>query len=109
MTRSGEESIAVAVDAAAINGLGIASNQPLGLMQTPGVPTYILAADSGNGGAPAYADVVGMEDAAGNLNADSEADARMGWLTSPNGRSKLRRTDSSAVGLGHVRPMGLAG
>ena len=87
----------MAVDAAAINGLGLASNQPLGLLQTPGVPSYSLAADSGNGGVPAYADAVGMEEAAANLNADSEADARMGWLTSPNGRSKLRRTDSSAA------------
>ena len=91
------KSIAVAIDKAAINGQGSGSNEPLGLLGTPAVPTYKLAADSGNGGAPSYADVVGIELAAAVLNADSEADARMGWLTSPAGRSKLRRVDSSAL------------
>lgn len=94
------KSIAVNVDAAAINGQGLASSQPLGLLQTPGVPTYTLAADTGNGGAPAYADVVGMEQTVANANGDSRADARLGWLTSPNGRSKMRRVDGSSGSAG---------
>jgi HK97 family phage major capsid protein len=93
--------IAVAVDAVALNGLGAASNQPLGILQTPNTTSYTLAADTaGNGGAPAYLDLVMMEELLGNANADSRADARLGLCTSPNGRSKLRRTDSSAMVAG---------
>jgi HK97 family phage major capsid protein len=92
------KSIAVSVDQAAIAGQS-GNNQPVGLLYA-GLPTYALAADSGNGGAPSYADAVGMELAAALANADSEADAAMGWLTSPAGRSKLRRTDSSNLDSG---------
>jgi len=94
------KSIAVAVDLAAINGTGDGNNQPLGLLQTGGLGTYTLAADSGNGGAPTYADIVGMETTLANANGDSRADARLGWLTSPNGRSKLRRVDSTSGNSG---------
>jgi HK97 family phage major capsid protein len=94
------KSIAVNVDAAGINGSGLANNQPLGLMQTPGVPTYTLSADTGNGGAPAYNDIVGMEAVVANANGDSRADARLGWLTSPNGRSKMRRVDAATGNAG---------
>lgn len=87
--------IAVNIDAVAIQGGG--TNQPSGILATGGIPTYTLAADAGNGGAPAYADLVGIEEALANSNGDSRADARLGWLTSPNGRSKLRRTDTSAL------------
>ena len=93
--------LAVSIDGAAVDGAGTTAGQPLGLSQNPAVPTYTLAADSGNGGAPAYADLVGMEEAIGNANADSRADARLGWLTSPNGRSKLRRVDASSGNAGH--------
>lgn len=93
------KSIAVSVDQAAIAGTS-ANNQPIGLLSTAGVPVYTLAADTGNGGAPSYADLVGMELAAGLNNADSEASASLGWLTSPAGRSKLRRTDSSNLDSG---------
>jgi HK97 family phage major capsid protein len=90
------KSIAVAVDAAAINGTA-ANNQPIGLLNAAGVPAFTLTADTGNGGAPSYFDCCNMEQAAANLNADAPADAVMGWLTSPNGRSKLRRTDISGA------------
>jgi HK97 family phage major capsid protein len=89
--------IAVAVDAVALNGQGMASNQPLGALQYPGTTSYTLSADSGNGGAPSYLDLVAMEELLGNANADTRADAKLGLCTSPNGRSKLRRTDSSAA------------
>ena len=92
--------IAVAVDQVAINGAGAASYQPLGILQSPNTTSYTLAADSGSGGAPSYADLVGMEEVLGNANADTRADARLGLCTSPNGRSKLRRTDSSALVAG---------
>lgn len=87
------KSITVAIDAAAINGTGPTNNQPVGLLQYPGVSVYELAGDSGNGAAPTYADICAMEKATTVANADSRADARMAWLTSPAGRSKLRRTD----------------
>ena len=41
-----------------------------------------------------------MEKTLGNANADAVAEPRIGWLTSPNGRSKLRRTDSSSGNAG---------
>lgn len=90
--------LAVNIDAVAI--YGGSTNQPIGLLSTSGITAYTLAADSGDGGAPAYADLVGMETAFANANGDSRADARIGWLTSPNGRSKLRRTDSSTLDSG---------
>jgi HK97 family phage major capsid protein len=88
--------IAVGIDLAAIAGTG-AANQPTGLISSSQSTVYTLAADAGNGGAPAYVDLVGMESAAAIANVDSRADARMGWLTSPAGRSKLRRVDSSSA------------
>ena len=41
-----------------------------------------------------------MEASVANANGDSRADARLGWLTSPNGRSKLRRVDASTGNAG---------
>lgn len=90
--------IAVAIDAAAI-GTG-ATNSPSGILQNGSVGSYTFAADAGNGGAPAYADLVGMEALLANALGDYPPDSRVGWVTSPNGRSKLRRTDSSTGNAG---------
>ena len=93
------KSIAVAIDAAALNGSG---NAPTGIIpSTPATLTgYTLAADAANGGAPAYADLVGMEAVLTNANGDAPAEARLGWVTTPNGRSKLRRVDASSGNAG---------
>jgi len=91
--------ITVGIDAAGIAGTS-GANQPVGLLNTAGVPAVTLTADTGNGGAPAYADICAMEALAANNNADSRADARLGWLTSPNGRSKMRRVDGSTGSAG---------
>ena len=85
--------IAVAVDAAALNGTGT-NNQPLGLCQIlTGQPSVGAANDSGNGGKPAYVDLVAMERAIGQANGDSPCDCKLGFVTSPAGRSALRRCD----------------
>lgn len=86
-------SVAVAIDAAGLNGSGN-SNEPLGLFQMPGIPTVVFSADSGNGGAPDYPTLCQMESIIGQACADSPETARLGWVTTPQGRSKLRRTPS---------------
>jgi HK97 family phage major capsid protein len=83
--------IAHAIDTAAINGVGDGTI-PLGLLQRA-LPLVGIASDSGDGGAATYDDVVALEKAVGVANGDASADAAMGFLTSPAGRSKLRRTD----------------
>lgn len=86
------QSVAVAVDQAGLNGLGI-NNQPIGLFQMPNWPTLKFAADSGNGGKPDYDTLVALEETAGQNCADTGTEVRMGWVTSPQGRSALRRCD----------------
>lgn len=86
-------SIAIAIDAAAINGAGSA-NVPLGLFQYgSAIPFITLNGDSGNGAAPAYADVCDMEAMVGATNGDAPMDARIGFLTSAAGRNAFRQCD----------------
>jgi HK97 family phage major capsid protein len=75
---------ALALDAACINGSGL-SNQPLGLLKTPGIGDVALGA---NGAAPTYDAIVALETAIADANADSES---MNFLTTPVMRSKLRK------------------
>lgn len=84
------KSMAVAVDAAALAGSG-SGGQPIGLFALPGIPTVAFAADIGNGASPDYSTLCSMEAIAGFANADSDAEVKMGWVTSPYGRSALRR------------------
>lgn len=93
-------SIAVAVDGAALNGPG-SSNQPLGLLQTSGLPAITIANAGANGGAITYADLVALETALGTNLGDSPTDARVGFLTSVGGRGVLRQLD-----LGGATPSG---
>jgi HK97 family phage major capsid protein len=91
-------SVAIGIDAAALNGAGN-GGVPLGVFQNTGLPYANFTANSGNGGAPAFADLCNMESIVGQANGDASADARMGFATSPQGRSKLRRTpDISGIG-----------
>lgn len=85
-------SIAVEIDRVALNGPGNGF-QPLGLAQNPSV---VVAASLGtNGGAPTYAAVCAVEQALANANADT---GRLGWVTTPNGRAKLRQVEAITGG-----------
>jgi HK97 family phage major capsid protein len=80
--------LALAVDSAAISGSG-SSNQPTGIIATTGVQSYVMIADTANGGAPSWNDVVIMEEQLEDVNADQLGDA--GWLTTPAMKSTLKR------------------
>jgi hypothetical protein len=89
--------LAVAIDAAALNGVGN-GGIPLGIFQNPNLTAIVPATDSGNGGAPAWGDLVRLEQLIGVAGGDAPADARLGLVTSPEGRSVLRRTARLGVG-----------
>lgn len=80
--------MALALDLAAINGNG--SGAPVGIMNTSGVQSFTLAADSGNGGQPSYDDIVHMLEDLEDMNADQLGDP--GWLTTPGIKSLLKLT-----------------
>lgn len=80
--------MALALDSAAIVGGG--SDQPVGIGATSGVQSYVLEADSGNGGALAWDDIVRMSALLEDANADQLGDG--GWLTTPGVKSSLKRT-----------------
>jgi len=79
--------LALAVDTVAILGGG--SNQPNGITSTSGVPTYVMIADAGNGGAPSWDDVVIMTQKLEDANTDQLGEGA--WLTTPKCKSKLKR------------------
>lgn len=81
-----ENAIAIAVDAAAINGSG-AGNIPQGLMG------QLLAANLIPAGAPTYADVVKLETMIATLNADF---GKLAYLTTPGVRGLLKTTKKDA-------------
>jgi hypothetical protein len=81
--------MAIAVDFAAIAG-PTGGNSPVGAMNQSGIGSFILAADSGNGGAPTYADILHMIESLENANADQLGDP--GWLTTPTVKAFLKLT-----------------
>jgi HK97 family phage major capsid protein len=81
--------MALALDLAAIAGPS-GGNSPVGLMNTTGVQSFVVAADSGNGGVIAYADVIKMLEDLEDVNADQLGDP--GWLTTPGIKSDLKLT-----------------
>jgi HK97 family phage major capsid protein len=81
--------MALAVDFAAIQG-PTGGNSPVGIMNTTGVQAFIVAADSGNGGLIAYADVIKMIEDLEDVNADQLGDPS--WLTAPSVKSLLKLT-----------------
>lgn len=81
--------LALAIDTAAISGSG-SSNQPAGILNTSGVQSYVVEADSGNGGVPVWDDIIKMEALLETVNADQLGNG--GWLTTPSCKSKLKRT-----------------
>lgn len=84
--------IAQEIDRVALAGSGSGA-QPLGLANNTGIATYPLGT---NGAAFTRADLVALEKAVGNDNGDSAEDASMAFVTNPNGRAKLRSTESVA-------------
>lgn len=79
------ETLALAIDLAAINGSG-ASNQPTGILNTSGIGDVAIGA---NGGAPTWAHIIELENDVASANAD---EASCGYLTSPEIRGKLKQT-----------------
>jgi hypothetical protein len=65
--------MAIAVDFAAIAG-PTGGNSPVGVLYTSGISSFVLAADAGNGGLPAYADVIHIIEALEDTNADQLGD-----------------------------------
>jgi HK97 family phage major capsid protein len=80
---------ALAIDKAALVGDGT-GNSPVGILNTPGTQVFTLSGDSGNGANPTYADVVGMEAAIENVNADTLQ--ALGWTTVPAVKALLKQT-----------------
>ena len=80
--------MALAVDSVAIVGGG--TNQPTGIVPTTGVQSYVMIADAGNGGVPAWDDIVIMSEKLEDANTDQLGDG--GWLTTPGIKSSLKRT-----------------
>jgi HK97 family phage major capsid protein len=78
--------LALAVDSVAIVGGG--SNQPTGIAATSGIQSYVMAADAGNGGAPAWADIVKMTRLLEDANTDQLGDGA--WLTTPGLKATLK-------------------
>jgi hypothetical protein len=84
--------IGVEVDRVTLNGPGNNANgpQPLGLFQSAEV---VAGASLGaNGGPPTHAALCALEQAIGNANA--ERNGPLGFLTSVNGRAKMRQTET---------------
>lgn len=81
--------LSAALEIGAINGSG-ADNQPTGILNTLGIGD-IIGGD--NGAAPTWDDVVDLEAAVAALNADQ---GRLGYLTNPKVRAKLKKTIKAA-------------
>ena len=80
---------AEAIDTAAINGSGT-SNQPLGILKVTGIGDVACGS---NGAIPTYPNIVDLETAVANANADAE---QMRFLTTPAMRGKLKQVQTVA-------------
>jgi HK97 family phage major capsid protein len=80
--------LAVAIEAAAINGTST-SSQPTGILNTSGIGTSTGGA---NGAAPTWANIVALESELGIDNADIGA---LAYLTNARVRGKLKQTTKS--------------
>ncbi len=84
-----EKAIRIAVDYAAINGLG-SGNQPKGILPYTGIGSVV---GGNNGAAPDWADIVGLETAIAVDNADLGA---LAYLSTPGIRGKLKTTEKAS-------------
>lgn len=80
--------IALGIDSAIINGSGV-SNQPRGILQTPGIASVALGA---NGGAPTWESMVRLETRVAQNNADIGS---LAYLTNAVTRGALKTTPKS--------------
>ena len=78
--------LALAIDAAAINGAGSGSSQPLGILQTLGIGAVAIGTE---GGAPTWSHIVDLETEVSIDNADVGA---LAYLTNARVRGKLKKT-----------------
>jgi HK97 family phage major capsid protein/HK97 family phage prohead protease len=87
--------LAIAIDLAAINGSG-ASNQPRGVINTSGIGSV---AGGTNGAQPTFSNMVDLETAVANANADI---GNMAYLTNAKIRGRLKQTQrfSGTDGVG---------
>lgn len=85
------QSIAIAVESAAINGTG-SNNQPSGLLAASGIASV---AGGTNGLAPAWSHIVALESAIANNKADI---GTLAYLTNPKVRGKLKTTTKATSG-----------
>jgi HK97 family phage major capsid protein len=92
--------MALAVDFAGIAGDPAAAGPPpTGITKTTGVQVYTMIADAGNGGLPAWDDIIIMSEKLEDVNADQLGEGA--WLTTPGVKSRLKRTArlGNVVGL----------
>lgn len=81
---------AVAFDLAGISGAGSASNEPTGILNTTGINVVALGT---NGAVPTYDDMTALEEAVAIDDGDL---ASLGFLTTPEIRRLLRKTERAA-------------
>ncbi len=81
--------LALAVDSVAIQGGG-SVEQPVGIMATTNVQSYLLEADTGAGAVISWSDIVKMTELLEDVNADQLGDGA--WLTTPGVKSSCKRT-----------------
>ena len=82
--------IAIAIDLAALNGLG-SSNQPLGILQNGSVG---VVSNGTNGGVPTWANILAMETNVAQANVTGDS---LGYLTNSKVRGLLKATLQSAT------------
>jgi len=80
---------ALAIDSAGIAGTGL-SDDPTGILHTPGVQNYTVENDIGNGAKPGWDDITLMEELLEDANADQVGD--FSWLTTPGMKGLFKRT-----------------
>lgn len=85
--------VALGIDSVGISSSG-AGNTPTGILHTTGVGALALGA---NGAAANWANIVALETLVAASNADQ---GTLGYLTSVQGRGKLKTTDKTAGGYG---------
>ena len=90
------EQLALALDLAALTGTG-ASNQPRGILNTSGIGAVSLGV---NGAVPTYDNLVELESAIANVNADTGS---LSYLTNSRMRGRLKR--SVRFGAGTDTPL----
>lgn len=85
--------VAHEIDRVALAGSGSGA-EPKGLANNTDIGTYGLGT---NGAAITRADLVAMEKTVGNAKGDAAADASMAFVTTADGRAKLRSTEAVAT------------